>query len=137
MPLKSNYKEGQCCQGVFTSEHILLSNQGQLNCYKSLLSPILEYAAAVWAPHTLSAMTSIEKIQRYATRFEFICNNSSRYSSVTDVLQSLSLYYLHSTNAEIQQRLQLFSCKILHQLVDISVSGFNLILVSWNAHRHP
>ena len=85
----TTYKEGQYCQGIFASEHILLSNQCQLNCYKSLVKPILEYAAVVWASHTLSAMTSIEKIQRYATRF--ICNNSSRYSSVTDMLQSLSL----------------------------------------------
>ena len=51
--------------------------------------PILEYAAVVWAPHTLSAITSIEKIQRYATRF--ICGDYSRYSSVTEMLQSLSL----------------------------------------------
>ena len=61
----------------------------KLNCYKSLVRPILEYAAVVWAPHTLSARTSIEKIQRYATRF--ISGNYSRYSSVTEMLQSLSL----------------------------------------------
>ena len=79
------YKEGQCCQGIFASEHILLSNQGELNCYKSLVKPILEYAAVVWAPHTLSVMKTIEKIQRYTTRF--ICSDFSRYSSVTDMLQ--------------------------------------------------
>ena len=58
MNTKSNHKEGQCCQGFSTSEHILLS---KFNCYKSLVRPILEYAAVVWAPHTLSAITSIEK----------------------------------------------------------------------------
>ena len=61
----------------------------KLYCYKSLVRPILEYVAVVWAPHTLSAITSIEKIQRYATRF--ICGDCSRYSSVTEMLQSLSL----------------------------------------------
>ena len=60
------------------------------NCYKSLVRLILEYAAVVWAPHTLSAITSIEKIQRHATRF--ICGDYSRYSSVTEMLQSLSLW---------------------------------------------
>ena len=59
----------------------------KLNCYKSLVRPILEYAAVVWAPHTLSAITSIEKIQRYATRF--IYGDYLRYSSVTEMLQSL------------------------------------------------
>ena len=59
----------------------------KLNCYKSLVKPILEYTAVVWKPpHTLSAITSIEKIQRYATRF--ICGD---YSSVIEMLQSLSL----------------------------------------------
>ena len=58
----------------------------KLNCYKSLVRPILKYTAVVWAPHTLSAITSIEKIQRYTTRF--VCSDYSRYSKM---LQSLSL----------------------------------------------
>ena len=59
-----------------------------MTLYKSLLRPILEYAAVAWTPHTLSAITSIEKQTR------FICNDYSRYSrlsNVTEMLQSLSL----------------------------------------------
>ena len=33
----------------------------KLNCYKSLVKPILEYAAVVGEPHTISTIISIEK----------------------------------------------------------------------------
>ena len=56
----------------------------------SLVRPILEYAVVVWAPHTLSTITSIGKLQRYYAK-RFICSDYSRYSSVTEMLQSLSL----------------------------------------------
>ena len=88
----------------------------KLNCYKSLVRPILEYTAVVWAPHTLSTITSIEKIQRYATRF--ICSDYLRYSSVTEMLQSLSLPTL-SQCRDIAKVIFLY--KILHQVVDVSV----------------
>ena len=91
-----------------------------------------EYAAVVWEPHTLSAITSIEKIQRYATRF--ICGDYSRYSSVTEMLQSLSLPTL-SQRRDIAKVIFLY--KILHQAVDVSVPDYYLTSVSWNTHGHP
>ena len=94
--------------------------------------PILEYAAVVWAPHTLSAITYIEKIQRYATRF--ICGDYSRYSSVTEMLQSLSLPTLSQRRDTAKV---IFLYKILHQAVDVSVSGYYLTPVSWNTRGHP
>ena len=103
----------------------------KLNCYKSLVRPILEYAAVVWAPHTLSAITSIEKIQRYATRF--ICGDYSRYSSVTEMLQSLSLPTL-SQHRDIAKVIFLY--KILHQAVDVSVPDYYIIPISWNTRGH-
>ena len=96
------------------------------------MRPILEYAALVWAPHTLSAITSIEKIQRYATRF--ICGDYSRYSSVTEMLQSLSLPTL-SQRRDIAK--VIFCTKILHQTVDVSVPDYYLTPVSWNTRDHP
>ena len=104
----------------------------KLNCYKSLVRPILEYTAVVWAPHTLSAIISIEKIQRYATRF--IYGDYLRYSSVTEMLQSLSLPTL-SQGRDIAKVIFLY--KILHQAVDVSVPDYYLTPVSWNTRGHP
>ena len=87
--LKAIAKKANAVKGFLHQNISSCPTRIKLNCYKSLVRPILEYAAVVWAPHTLSAITSIEKIQKYATRF--ICGDYSRYSSVTEMLQSLSL----------------------------------------------
>ena len=84
----------------------------------------------VLAPHTLSGMTSIEKMQRYATRF--ICSEYSRYSSVTEMLQSLSLPPLRYSKVCL-----VFMYKILHQVVGVSAPHCYLTPVSWNTHGHP
>ena len=56
--------------------------------YFTYVSPILEYASIVWAPHTNCQIVTLEKIQRRATRF--VCNNYSKYDSVTDMLTLLN-----------------------------------------------
>jgi len=79
--------------------------------------PVLEYASIVWAPHTASGITSIEKLQqKYSTRF--ICNDYSRYSSVTEMLQTLALPTLNQRRDTAKLA---FMYKILHQAVDVSV----------------
>ena len=95
------------------------------------MRPILEYIAVVWAPHTLSTLTSIEKIQRFATRF--ICGDYLRYSSVTEMLQSLSL----PTLSQRRDTAKVFLYKILHQAVDVSVPDYYLTPVSRNTRGHP
>ena len=59
------------------------------NCYKSLVRPILEYAAPVWCPF-LQCQTyqNIEKIQRSMARF--VMNDNFQYSSVTNMMNHLS-----------------------------------------------
>ena len=43
----------------------------------------MEYASIVWAPHTNCQIVTLEKIQCRAAHF--VCNNYSRYDSVTDI----------------------------------------------------
>ena len=104
----------QCHQGLPTLQYI---SKVKLNCNKSLVRPILEYASIVWAPYTAANITSIEKVQRYSVRF--ICNDYSRLSSVTEMLQTLSLPTLNQCRDTAKT---VFMYKILHQIVDVSAT---------------
>ena len=55
--------------------------------YLSLVKPILEYAATVWAPYYHRDIYQLEAVQRRAARF--VVNCYGRYQSVTDILRSL------------------------------------------------
>jgi len=63
-----------------------------------MVYPIIEYAASVWDPYTLSNINKLESIQRRAVRFCY--NDFSRFSSVTDMLSSLNLPLLQTRRAE-------------------------------------
>ena len=55
--------------------------------YLSLVRPILEYAATIWAPYHHSDIYQLEAVQRRAARFAMNCYD--RYQSVTDMLHRL------------------------------------------------
>ena len=56
-------------------------------CYKAMIKPILDYAAAIWSPHTQKDINTIERSQRQAARFVF--NNYSTYAaSVSQMLSN-------------------------------------------------
>ena len=86
------------------------------NCYKSLVRPILEYAATVWAPYTHNNINIIEAVQRRAARF--VHNNYSSYASVSNMIANLGWNTLLNRRNEL--RLIMFF-KILHKLVDINL----------------
>ena len=66
-----------------------LSTSNAVVIRKSMVHPIVEFAAPVWDPYTLSNIHKLESIQRMAARFCY--SDFSRFSSVTDMLSSLNL----------------------------------------------
>ena len=98
------------------------------NCYKSLIKPILDYAAVIWAPHTQRDINVIENVQRRAARF--VTNIYSRYASVTEMLSSLEWPTLSRCRNE-QKAIMLF--KIINHHVDINATDF--LIPIFNDHN--
>ena len=74
--------------GFFRKHHRVNSKSSKEQAYKKLVHPIIEYAAAVWNPHTAKHINNIEKIQRRATRV--VCNDHQQASSVSEMLKILN-----------------------------------------------
>jgi hypothetical protein len=55
--------------------------------YKTLVRPVLEYAASVWDPYTATEIQAIEKIQRRAARW--VSNRHRQTSCVDSIIDSL------------------------------------------------
>ena len=61
----------------------------KLQSYKSLVRPVLDYAAAAWDPHTQMCITQLEAVQRRAARF--ITGNYRTTSSTSQMIADLGL----------------------------------------------
>ena len=83
-------------------------------CYTTFIRPSLEYASTVWDPHTKCNIAKIEKVQRRAARY--IMNDYKRTSSVTDMLNHLSLEPLQSRRNTAKL---IVMYKIVHHLISI------------------
>ena len=84
-----------------------------------MVKPIIEYAAAVWAPHTKRDIDMIERTQRQAARF--VTSNYSRYASVTQMLTNLNWPTLARCRDELKA---IMMFKISNHLVAIPVNLF-------------
>jgi len=43
------------------------------NCYKKFVTPILEYASLIWAPHLQKDISALENVQHTAARITSLC----------------------------------------------------------------
>lgn len=93
--------------------------QIKADAYLLYVRPILEYAAAAWAPHTRCDIERLEAVQRRAARF--VMSNYNRSSSVTAMLHDLDWNTLCSRRQT--SRLCLLY-KILHNLIDVTLPSY-------------
>ena len=100
--------------------------------YFSLVRPSLEYACAVWDPHTQRDKSTLEMVQRRAARY--VTNRHRNRSSVGDMLDRLNWDSLEDRRTKM--RLSTF-----YQITKSSISVDKNILVkpqrlSRNMHQH-
>lgn len=94
----------------------------KLTAYEMCVRPTLEYAAAVWDPHTLVLGDKLERIQTLAVRFIF--SKYRRTVSVTELRQNANLPLLSVRRKHAR-------LKLLYQIY------FNLVRVAKDKYITP
>ena len=67
--------------------------------YNILVRPQLEYASAVWGPHTKDKVNQTEMVQRRDARWT--CSSFDRNASVTEMLNNLGWRSLEQRRADV------------------------------------
>ena len=88
-------------------------------CYKTLVRPILEYAAPVWDPYTATNITKLEAVQRLPARF--VTGDFKTTSSASQMIATLGWPTLQQRRTD--NRLVL-TYKIIYNLIEIPAQQF-------------
>ena len=99
--------------------------------YKTSVTPIIEYATNIWAPHTTQDISKLEMLQRRAARF--VCNRYKRNTSVTNLLYSLGWPSLETRRSYLKLNL---TFKILNNLITIFSDNFRHVSYHTRGHEH-
>ncbi len=118
---------------AFLRRNLQISQQHiKSNAYTTLVRPQLEYGAAIWDPYTKLKQNQLEMVQRRAARY--VCNDYSRHSSVTHMLQQLGWRSLLQRRADIRLT---FLYKSLNGLIAADLLQFLTPQHRASRHNHP
>ena len=96
--------------------------QVRADSYTTYVRPLLEYASAVWNPHTDKNIAPLEAVQRRAARS--VTKDYRRTSSVTAMLTQLEWKSLCGRRAQTRA---ILCYKIVHGLIDIPSNPYFVI----------
>ncbi len=88
-------------------------------CYTSLVRPIVEYASAVWDPHTSKNITQLEAVQRRAARF--VVGDYRTTSSTSQMIADLGWQPLEQRRSDARLSMMF---RITRGLIDICADPY-------------
>jgi len=115
----------------FLRRNLQINNQTlKTKAYLALVRPHLEYACAVWDPHTKRLIHQIEMVQRTAARY---VTNTWRYdASVTEILENLKWPTLAERRR--QQRLAIMY-KVHHKSISVNINNQYAKMITKNLRK--
>ena len=117
----------------FLKRHLIkCSTDTKASAYLLLVRPIMDYACAVWDPHYVTDITTLEKIQRRAARWAL--SDYNYFSSVSTMLNHLKWQPLALRRKQF--RLHLFY-QTMYNLIGLSLPEYYLPTSRHTRQHHP